>query len=336
MLQVPTFALPSSLPHPRAMISWGRGAHNYEPEFWEFEYLARRYLGRMQQGRLEKRHRAIMRNMEALTSPERDLIPIENFLSSWFWFRKEHQTRLEMCLRGKRIDPPKLKLRSTSAVTAHKPKWPNAGDILFRYGERGYLEPLLFEGKLRMFRASKQKNARGDEARFDNECEKVSFMPGQYTRVSTLDGRDLSVRDDLQRAVVGPDYYMLCMSCDWDPTLIQEFPKSDACLIITDVDAFVTRLETAATAILPGWLFHHNPIEYFDPHEIPGNAYINSTMSKDFRFAYQREYRFVFFPLHGQTVQPFVDVPPLGSIQDIAEFCEVCKATPGAMDQFVR
>jgi len=311
--------LPTSLPHPRAIASWGGGLHNYDPEFWELEYQTHRYLSRVTGGDLEKRHASILRNMEVLGTADRDIIPIESFLSSWYWFRKEHQTRLEMVLRGTAVDVPIVRLRSPDRTSIPRPKWPNAGDVLFRYGQRKYLEPLLLRGELRIFRASKQKERPGDEARFDEEREKSSYMPGQYTRVSTMDGRTIPVIGDIRRAVAGPDYYMLCMSCDWDETLVNSFSDVDACLIITDVDTFMSRLEAAAGKKLPGWMFHHNPVEYFDPYELPDNTRLDSAMSKDFRFAYQREYRVLVFPLHGETTEKFVDLPPLGSLNGIAE-----------------
>jgi hypothetical protein len=311
--------LPTSLPHPRAIASWGGGLHNYEPEFWELEYQTYRYLSRVTDGELEKRYGSILRNIEALVTTDRDIIPIESFLSSWYWFRKEHQTRLEMLLRGAAVSVPILRLRSPDRKSIPRSKWPNAGDVLFRYGRHEHLEPLLLRGELRMFRASKQKDRPGDAARFDDECEKRSYMPGQYTRISTVDGRDIPVNGDVRRAVVGPDYYMLCMSCDWDETLLNSFSDVDACLIITDVDNFMNRLEAAAAKKLPGWVFHHNPVEYFDPYELPANTRLDSAMSKDFRFAYQREYRVLVFPLHGETTGKFVDLPPLGSLNGIAD-----------------
>jgi hypothetical protein len=319
MLRVHALDLPMSLPHPRAIASWGGGSHNYEPEFWELEYQTYRYLRRVTNGELKNRYASILRNMEALVTADRDIIPIESFLSSWYWFRKEHQTRLEMILRGTAVDVPILRLRSASGASIPRPKWPNSGDVLFRYGRHKHLESLLLRGELRMLRASEQKKRLGDEARFDDECEKRSYMPGEYTRVSTMNGRDIPVIGDLRRAVVGPDYYMLCMSCDWDETLLNSFSDVDACLIITDVDTFMNRLETAAGKKLPGWMFLHNPVEYFDPYELPANTRLDSAMSKDFRFAYQREYRVLVFPLHGETTGQFVDLPPLGSLNGIAE-----------------
>lgn len=322
--QISVLTLPSGLPHPEAIKSFGAAACNYEPDFWEFEYQIYRYLGRISDNELLKRHREIVRNMEALTTPDRNAIPIESFLSSWYWFRKEHQTRFEFLLRGKLVEPPYFKDMGASKLAKSgppRPKHPNAADVLFRYGQRAHLSKAVHEGILRIFRASKQKEKVGDEARFDDECAKRSFMPGQYARITTMSGETIPIHGDVSRLVSGPDYYMLCMSGDWDPKLFDDFSKSDCCLAVRDAEAFANRLEMTAQSVLPAssWFFHHNPVEYFDPYEIHRSGYIDTATRKDFRFAYQREYRFLWFPIKGDQTEEFRDLPPLGSLGDIAQ-----------------
>jgi hypothetical protein len=70
--------------------------------------------------------------------------------------------------------------------------------------------------------------------------------------------------------------------------------------------------------MLHGWGFHHNPVEYFDPYERIKNEYLNAGMCKDFRFAYQREYRFLWFPQNNQVPEGFKFIS-LGSLRDLAE-----------------
>jgi len=63
------------------------------------EYRAMRFLRRASDVYLKWRYRSIVRNLETLVSEDRDIIPIQSALSSWYWFRKEYHTRLEMHLR---------------------------------------------------------------------------------------------------------------------------------------------------------------------------------------------------------------------------------------------
>src|ERR1051325_3059630 len=154
-VQVPPLVLPSTLPPPDAMKAFGGGRHSYDPDCWEFEYQIYRYLGRVDDVKLVKRHQQIVRNMQVLTTSDRNVIPIASFLSSWFWYRKEHQTRFEFLLRGKTIEPPRIDPDRTAKWASRpppRPKHPNAGDILFRYGKENYLRPALQQGVFRVFR----------------------------------------------------------------------------------------------------------------------------------------------------------------------------------------
>jgi hypothetical protein len=42
-----------------------------------------------------------------------------------------------------------------------------------------------------------------------------------------------------------PDYYMLCVSGDWENKMFSDF-KADACLVIKSVDLFSHKLEKAS------------------------------------------------------------------------------------------
>lgn len=83
MLAIESLPLPKMLPHPDAIKSWGENEHSYEPEFWEFQYQVYRYLGRIGENELIARYDDILRNMNAVVSKDRDVIPIVSFLSSW-------------------------------------------------------------------------------------------------------------------------------------------------------------------------------------------------------------------------------------------------------------
>ena len=98
--QIERLVLPKSYPTPEAMKSFSQNEHNYNPDLWELEYVPHRYLSGMTESALQDRYHAIIRNMRSYTEPERDRIPIISYQSSWYWFRKEYQTRLEFALQG--------------------------------------------------------------------------------------------------------------------------------------------------------------------------------------------------------------------------------------------
>lgn len=100
--------------------------------------------------------------------------------------------------------------------------------------------------------------------------------------------------------------------------LFTDFDEADACVIIKDAELFARRIEIAAAAQLPGWHFHHNPVDYFDPYERLENEYFDTAMSKNFKFAYQREYRFLWFSQNGAVPDGF-KLLKLGSLGNLAE-----------------
>lgn len=324
MLRIPSLVLPETLPCAEAIKSCGDSPIHYEADFWEFDYQTYRYLARVSDSQLARRYQDLLQNMSMLISRDRDVIPIQSFLSSWYWFRKEHQTRLEFSLRG--IPPPVLPPLNVEfdnkAVDAPiRPKHPNAGDVLYRYDshnvESNHVQAMVQKGIVRIRPASDFGRVEQDKARQDEEQSKDSFLPGAYTRVTTQDGRNLSIIGDIKRTVSTPDYYVFCMTCDWDRNLFSAF-NADCCVVIKDGEDFARRLESATSSLLPGWYFHHNPVQYFDPYEMRENEYFKATMSKDFQFAYQREYRFLWDPLHGGKPDGFKFLN-LGCLEDLTE-----------------
>lgn len=320
LLRVPTLHLPNILPHPEAIRSFGDNPHSYESEFWEFQYRNYRYLQRVSDELLAARYKDILRNMKALISLDRNVIPIQSFLSSWYWFRKEHQTRLEFALRDVLLpvaSPHGITFNNEATGAPARPRHPNAGDVLFRYDKRPYIEQLAYEGKIRIRPASDFREIDHDWARQDEECSKKSFLPGAHTRITTQDGQDIPILGDVERSVSMPDYYVFCMACDWDLELFDDF-EADTCIVIKDVELFARRIEVAAAPQLQGWYFHHNPVQYFDPYERQRNEYFDAAMSKNFKFAYQREYRFLWFSQNGALPDGFKFLE-LGSLGTLAE-----------------
>jgi hypothetical protein len=320
MLHIPSLDLPKTLPNSDAIKSFGDNAHSYEPELWEFEYKVYRYLERVTDESLLERYKGIIRNMKALVSQERNFIPIKDFLSSWYWFRKEHQTRLEFALRGLSI-PPELNDGLTFYVGTDnapiRPKHPNSADVLFRYDKKTHITNLAQKGEVRLRPASGFKDLEGDKARHDEECSKIAFLPGNHTRITTSAGVEIPIIGDVEHKVSTFNYYVFCMACDWDKQLFTDF-EADACIVIKDTEQFASSIESAAANQLAGWRFHHNPVQYFDPYERQKNEYFDASMSKDFRFAYQREYRFLWAPQNGSEPDGFKFLE-LGNLENFSE-----------------
>lgn len=322
MLRIEKLLLPNTLPLPEVMKSWKENKNSYDPEFWEFQYEVYRYLGRISDTELFGRYNHIVRNMRYIVSNDRNIIPILSFLSSWYWYRKEHQTRYEFFLRKIPLDQDLPQITPKDLTAAPKrPRHPNSGDVLFRYGSKKWLHDLVKFGRMRISAAQEYAALETDPARQDDELTKNTYLPGEYTTLTTTDGKDIKIIGDMKQSVSGIDYYVYCTSCDWDPDLFKDF-NSDCCVVINNPEEFARRLKLAATSQLSNWYFHHCPIEYFDAYERTHNQHIDNAMSKDLKYAYQREYRFIWASFNkGKAIgHKYLELGPLSDIAEIYDY----------------
>jgi hypothetical protein len=309
--------LPEILPREKAIKSWGQNIHDYEPEFWEFQYEINRYLKNIREENLIERYKNLHRNFLVLTGVERHVIPINSFLSSWFWYRKEHQTRYEFLLRKLPlpISPPAPR---DTINKPFRPRSPNACDILFRYGHLKYMKQFVQQGKIRISPASKYKDGPVLDPKTDDELNKHRWELGDHIKITTQDGKYMPIIGDLQRTATTPNnYYTLCLSCDFEPVIFNQF-SYDACVVVKKPKEFAERLEHEAKIVIPEWYFFHGPIQYFDPHESTRNQFFNATMCKEFSYAYQMEYRFLWDSLNTGSANDHIEVN-LGPLNDICE-----------------
>lgn len=317
MQKIDSLTLPNLLPDEKTIKLCGRNIHDYEPEFWEFSYEIQRYLKNINEEKLIERYRSLCINFHVLTSSERHRYPVKSFLSSWYWYLKEHQTRYEFHLRGLSL-PNQLPKPREEFTKPFQLKGPNSCDIIFRYGDLKYMKQIVDEGKIRISPASIYQYGDASDPRTDDELNKHQWVLGNNIKIITQDGKETSIIGDLKKTVSTlNNYYTLCLSCDFEPMVFEKF-NYNACVIIKNPKEFARRLENATKKQLAGWYFHHCPIEYFDPHVPIKNQYINATMSKDFSYAYQMEYRFLWDPPNNESAKKHIEVN-LGCLNDICE-----------------
>lgn len=327
-LRVPALALPATVPSAEALANCGQNAGAYEPWFWEIEYVTHRYLERSTDDGLHRRHGDIVKNLRRLAIATRDQVPSRFFQSSWYWYRKEHQTRLELHLRGL-VSVPAPDLNGARPVRDIHERFPanELGDpqTLYRYTRKDHAEEMLDSGRVRIAPAASYRQMESDGARADEEMVKTIVLPGGRTTVQDSLGNPIKVIGDLSIAHTGVEYHVLCFSSEWDVAMFEDFADTTHCVVVRDVEAFAWRLEAAGQDRFPGWYFHHNPAWYFDPNESSLDAYVDHATSKDFRFAYQREYRFLWATTDGTPMRD-AQFLELGSLADIAEVVEKCSA----------
>jgi hypothetical protein len=310
--------LPSQLPSESSMRSWGQNFHNYDPEVWDLEYISLRYLEDLYDEDLFARHKHIIKNLIHIASEQRDIIPSVSPLSSWYWYRKEHQTRVEMALRGLDASAPKnLGMVEDTSRPACPIGFPNGTNLLLKFGEHKHMKNMILYGEIKFSPARYFEDTYIEKARHDIEYEKSVFTPGSRVRIIDPRGNESPIIGSLKTTYSGPFYHMACFTCEWQCTMFSDF-NANSCVMITDPEEFFRRIYNAKEAQYAGWHFHHNPIQYYDPYEIYRDTYVSQAMSKDFKFSYQKEYR-VIFSNHKNSDAPDWQILRIGNCRDIMQ-----------------
>ena len=151
--------------------------------------------------------------------------------------------------------------------------------------------------------------------------KKSYFSDAATVSITLPDGAVVGPIGTIEYAKITTDYYTLCASLEHDPRLRRDFLNkeqkwADACLIVWHVDEFAARLAAGVAPKLPTRPFSHLPINYYDALRFDQKQFPSVPFSKDLRFAYQREYRFVWNePPDACLEEFFVEI---GTLNDIA------------------
>lgn len=198
-----------------------------------------------------------------------------------------------------------------------------------RISKVDWLLDTLNEGVLRFAPAVTYIDSTLDEARQDDEMRKSYRRPGQQLKITTEDGSALSAIGDVEffsnrpaseGGQIGAPYWMCSFSSDLDTRLFEDFKSSDGedgCIVIFEPLEFVKRAMPALNAAAPFSTKSLFPTVYFDPYN-PGLQGLCPLKSKDFKYAYQREMRFVLDPEGGVLGDGGPVFVSIGSIADIA------------------
>lgn len=305
----------------------------YDEELWIFMHsIYPRNLINLTDDDLKKRFFEIERNIQYLDSektPRDDLPPERGWLSPWWWWRARFWTLMEFELRGVQAESLS-EVAPASSITPDLVGTVSGGrKLLVRISKVSWLLDTLNKGVLRFAPASTYIDSALDEARQDDEMKKSYSRPGQQIKISTEDGTLLKPIGDVEfftrRRV--PDgkgldapYWMCSFSTDLDPRLFDDFKSSDGedgCIVIFEPYEFVRRSMPALNAVAPFATKSLFPTVYYDPHN-PTPEELCPLKSKAFKYAYQREMRFVLDPEGGTLVDGGPLFVSIGSIADIA------------------
>lgn len=106
-----------------------------------------------------------------------------------------------------------------------------------------------------------------DAARHDNELVRLQSTDGAAVRISVSGGPAITPIGEVRyRLEIRSNHLVACFSTA--PNLFTEFPDTDACLIIHEVDQFCERLHAAAEAQLPDWAGFDAAVIYGGRHPL--------------------------------------------------------------------
>jgi hypothetical protein len=290
---------------------------------WRREYEADPYLHHLTVEELEARGAAIRTNS---MFADREALPHELDEREWL------ELDAHLCYEYERRALPR---GAGSVIAARLAAWPRidvARDAfrrysgptgqLFKFGERKYLEPMLRDGHIRIFPAAKYLDASLTAAQQDDELTRRLLLDATNAQVlhTGADGvqRPLQAIGTFEvTASAGTNFYVWCVTTTPDPRLFDDF-GADACLVIHDGHTFIEGLLAAMQVARPDFVPGHKLVHYYDP--VRGWDAVLSPREKDFRYAYQREYRFLWdppFPRVESLALAPVDLR-LGSLEDVA------------------
>jgi len=195
-------------------------------------------------------------------------------------------------------------------------------NYLFKFGSRSYLQDMLDFGKMRISPASMYDDPSLNSAIRDEELKlTVEYYPSDVM-ISYYDPRRKEsvgvhpVSNLIKTVEASTNYYVYCVSTDYKARFFKDF-SADSCLIIKDADRFVKTLAKAFyEKISKEWNGYAGLVKYIDPL-FPVED-IDIFFSKDFKYLYQSEFRFVWFPPKAEKNLDSVFVN-LGNINDYCE-----------------
>jgi hypothetical protein len=185
---------------------------------------------------------------------------------------------------------------------------------LYRYSSVQWLERSIKLGEFRLRPAADYNDLITDPARNDDELIRVQTTDGKFVKATLVStGQDISpIGAMTYRSDINTNYLVSCFSSIWDQRLFEEFPATDACLVIHEVEEFCERIHAAAEIQLPGWVGIDGAATY--DSESP----LGAVFSKPLRFLQQQEWRFAWMPPNPiRVLQPkFLNI---GNIEALAE-----------------
>lgn len=302
----------------------------HDPELWSF--MGRQMgpnLRNLSTATLTQRLLDIEKNIQYLNGSlliDFDARDDVGWMSFTWWLRARHWTLMEIERRELTPAPCTIIPNALRLDEQVKEITRSENGILARVGQEKYLKPFL-HGELRFSPAAVYNDSGLGVARADDEMKKSRSRPGQVLTITLPNGRTSNSIGDVQFSsnrqievdgrLVDRPYLFCSFSSEVDPRLIDEFPGSDAMLVVFDVDEFMERSMRHLENVMPGPSKGLVVNDYYDPHYIFQHR-LAAIKSKELEYALQREVRFVIDPGADVNLAAKVFTTETRSFADIA------------------
>jgi hypothetical protein len=276
-------------------------------EAWRAAYRMDRYLKRASIEALERRSQDIASNM--LDVNEAGQLTPGNFRNNMVWWELWTHILEELAIRG-------TEYGSVQLMTPDQFPWITHPDIprglrilrnrkipsgsLVRLGQKEHIKASFNLGRFRIAPAASYSDPSLNPAIKDDELSVTAVASGEHAIVRPFDPKTGKSGDPIP--VIGEitysrslrdNFYVVCMTAGYSPRLLDDF-SADALIAIHNVDRFLIRIEKAVKQERPELSLGANVVTYYDPYRVKPDA-IDPFFSKNFRFAYQKEYRLVWY-----------------------------------------
>lgn len=300
-------------------------------DYWRLCYDARRYLAHLSVEELSRRCQDILTNISVLTPAGKIGLSSPRTPTIFPWMVIWTHVLEEYALRRMHLPPDCIDPRTIPTPTAPVPakgylegqslKMDLSGKLT-KYGNKTWLDKTLATGEWLISPASYYSDASLGYARHDSELELLVFMALFEKTSRPIEGIANGYyhvnKGVLTMKVNAPtDYYLVSLARGLVYRMFDDF-RSNACLIIHNEAEFSRRMQNAFAAAIPNWHGECKPAIYIDPC-MPPLPPIDIHFSKDFRFAYQEEYRFVWTPTSLLSSKLPRTRLILGPLEDICE-----------------
>ncbi len=300
-------------------------------ELWRMQYRQRRYLQRANMQEIQARSEDLLNNLGDFDAQGRFSFKDPRIEEQWivlFTHVLEElslrgQGHQAMLRRGGSFDP-KRSVNCKRAAELWTGRDLQRGTYLLKFGKLEHLRLALDVGTFRIASANYYRDPSLNFAIQDSELEfteelygaKVHYPPNRDYSIPENQWKEMPIIGNVKstRRLPG-DYYVACFAQSYEYRLFDDFGY-EACLVIKDIRRFIDAVGWCVHEQLPGWKFLLGPVEYRDPYHPAEN--IDLFFCKHFRYAYQREFRFVW-----QSPKPIEELKPiyleLGPLNDYCE-----------------